>query len=283
MFNSRAKQEAIARLHKEAKIYKTGQKDVRQKAVDLFQLRHHSSKTTIAKCEKYISKLANAPRDFQKSISNLKIKYKSYNTIANAFNEESKRITTQGSVGAAAGVASGVGIAALGPSAALAIATTFGTASTGTAISALSGAAATNAALAWLGGGALATGGGGIAMGNAILALAGPIGWTIGGIALTASAVFLWKHNKKLAEQANTETRKIHKEVLRLKRYLASLTELLDRTEQHADGVKRQLHLLESRAPSDYTEFTPEQKHRLASLVNNVNSLSELLNMRISL
>ena len=36
------------------------------------------------------------------------------------------------------------------------VATTFGVASTGTAISALSGAAATNAALAWLGGGALA-------------------------------------------------------------------------------------------------------------------------------
>ncbi len=33
------------------------------------------------------------------------------------------------------------------------IATTFGTASTGTAISALSGVAATNAALTWLGGG----------------------------------------------------------------------------------------------------------------------------------
>lgn len=39
------------------------------------------------------------------------------------------------------------------------IAMTYGTASTGTAISTLSGAAATNAALAWLGGGSMATGG----------------------------------------------------------------------------------------------------------------------------
>ena len=60
------------------------------------------------------------------------------------------------------------------------IATTFGVASTGTAISALSGAAATNAALAWLGGGALAVGGGGMAAGNAFLALAGPVGCAIG-------------------------------------------------------------------------------------------------------
>ena len=58
----------------------------------------------------------------------------------------------------AAGVGVGVAVVALGPTAAMGIATTFGVASTGTAISALSGAAATNAALAWLGGGALAAG-----------------------------------------------------------------------------------------------------------------------------
>ncbi len=46
-------------------------------------------------------------------------------------------------------------LSAFGPAAAMAIATTFGTASTGTAIAdTLFGAAATNAALAWLGGGA---------------------------------------------------------------------------------------------------------------------------------
>lgn len=52
---------------------------------------------------------------------------------------------------------------------ALGVVTTFGTASTGTAISALSGAAATNATLAWLGGGSLAAGGLGVAGGTAVL------------------------------------------------------------------------------------------------------------------
>ena len=46
---------------------------------------------------------------------------------------------------------------------------TFGTASTGTAISTLSGAAATNAAYAILGGGTIASGGGGAAMGAIVL------------------------------------------------------------------------------------------------------------------
>lgn len=60
--------------------------------------------------------------------------------------------------GVGAGVAGGMAVASLAPSAAMWVATTFGTASTGTAISTLSGAAATNAALAWLGGGAAAAG-----------------------------------------------------------------------------------------------------------------------------
>ena len=53
---------------------------------------------------------------------------------------------------------------------------TFGTAGTGTAISALSGAALTKATLAWLGGGALATGGLGVAGGAIVLGAVGVAG-----------------------------------------------------------------------------------------------------------
>jgi len=53
--------------------------------------------------------------------------------------------------------------------AAVAAVGTFATASTGTAIGALSGAAPTNATLAWLGGGAVAAGGGGMAAGMVVL------------------------------------------------------------------------------------------------------------------
>ena len=69
--------------------------------------------------------------------------------------------------GFAAGAGLGVAVVTMGPTVAMGVATTFGVASTGTAISTLSGAAATNAALAWLGGGALAAGGGGMAAGEA--------------------------------------------------------------------------------------------------------------------
>lgn len=57
---------------------------------------------------------------------------------------------------------------------AMAIAVTYGTASTGVAISSLSGAAATNAAAAWLGGGSIAGGGAGIAgAGGSVLVTGG--------------------------------------------------------------------------------------------------------------
>lgn len=67
------------------------------------------------------------------------------------------------------GAAVGTFIAVGGKSAAMTVATTFGTASTGTAISSLTGVAATNAATAWIGGGAIAAGGGGMAAGTVVL------------------------------------------------------------------------------------------------------------------
>ncbi len=62
-------------------------------------------------------------------------------------------------------VLAGAEVATLSPTAAMAIAMTFGTAYTGAVIVILSGAAATNAALAWLGEGASIAGGDGIAAG----------------------------------------------------------------------------------------------------------------------
>lgn len=76
----------------------------------------------------------------------------------------------------AGGTASGVAGGALTAFGAYGAATTFASASTGTAIASLSGAAASNATLAFFGGGSLATGGLGIAGGTAVLGglVAGP-------------------------------------------------------------------------------------------------------------
>ena len=105
------------------------------------------------------------------------------------YQENNIKSVRTGALGASVGVA----VVTMGPTAAMGIATTFGVASTGTAISSLSGIASINAALAWLGGGTLATGGGGIAAGTLFLYLIGPIGWSISGLAFFTSASLIFK------------------------------------------------------------------------------------------
>ena len=180
-----------------------------------------------------------------------------------------------------AGVVVGAGVAAFGPTAAIAVATTFGTASTGTAISALSGAAATNAALAWLGGGTLALGGGGMAAGNTLLALAGPVGWTIGGSALLGGALIANKKNKDSAVKAQKETVEVSKQLAVLNAANVEIKELVQLTTDHSIDIMMQKAKLNQNAPSDYNQFTLEQKQEIGSLVNNTLSLSKLINKKV--
>lgn len=78
---------------------------------------------------------------------------------------------------------------------------TYGSASTGTAITQLGGAAAKNATMAWLGGGSLATGGGGIAVGTVALNFV-----TIGPSILVAGLVLNSNGEKALTEAAEYRT-----------------------------------------------------------------------------
>lgn len=89
------------------------------------------------------------------------------------------------------GLSAGIGTAV----GAWALVSTYGVASTGTAIATLSGATATNAALAWFGGGSLAAGGGGMAAGSVVLG--GIV--AIPALALTGLFSHL-KANKKIKE-----------------------------------------------------------------------------------
>ena len=177
---------------------------------------------------------------------------------------------------AAGGVGLGVGVAALGPTAAMGIATTFGVASTGTAISALSGAAATNAALAWLGGGALAAGGGGMAAGNALLALAGPIGWAIAGIAIISSGLLFWKakSDKERLENIFLLISKRYKTL-----YEQAIVELNERIKRIINETTKLNDAIINIATfgTDYNQMTEKQQYTLGSYVNLMNASTQLL------
>ena len=175
-----------------------------------------------------------------------------------------------------AGVSAGVAVASLGSTAAMGVATTFGVASTGTAISSLSGAAATNAALAWLGGGALSAGGGGMVAGQAFLALAGPVGWAIAGVAILSSGLLFWKaqDEKKCLENIFCLISKRD-----TKKYALAIVELNERIIR----IGKECSLLESAIQKiksfgvDYTKMTEVQQYELGAYVNLMNSSLQLL------
>lgn len=178
--------------------------------------------------------------------------------------------------GGAAGTSLGVGVATLGPTAAMGIATTFGVASTGTAISALSGAAATNAALAWLGGGALAAGGGGMAAGNALLALAGPIGWTIAGLALVSSGIFFWKTKSNQKKLENLFLLVSDRDQKYYKLAIVELNERIQRIIDETGNLTTAIIEVGSYG-TDYESMTHEQQYNLGSYLNMMRASTQLL------
>ena len=131
---------------------------------------------------------------------------------------------------------------------------TFGTASTGTAISTLSGAAATNATLAALGGGSIASGGGGMAAGAAALNVVtlGPAllvtGFTVAGQGEKAKT-----RAREIEALVNVETASMHLTRVKFHAIIARAQELDALLSQLVDRASDALSLLESEG------FEPER------------------------
>ena len=151
---------------------------------------------SISFVESLVNSIANRPKSFDAEFEEISVSRKKF-TESRDFADRELQEARKAAAGAGAGLAAGASVAFMAPTAAMWVATTFGTASTGAAISTLSGAAATNAALAWLGGGALAAGGGGMTAGSALLALAGPVGWSIAGATLLSSILLFTSKKTK--------------------------------------------------------------------------------------
>ena len=185
-------------------------------------------------------------------------------------------------VGILSGVAAGGAVAALAPTAAMGIATTFGTASTGAAIATLHGVVQTNAALAWLGGGALAAGGGGMAAGQALLALAGPIGWSIAAAGTGVSLLSLTSKNKKIADQAVEEAKKIEAARGDLDNTTEKVKQISVETRALSDKLTDQVEHSRKYENADYSALAYEAQMLLGTLVNNTLALACLVNRTVA-
>ena len=212
-----------------------------------------------------------------------KLKYEELKTIRINWKQQAENIELEykkSEVKAAgqgvAGIGAGVAVAALGPTAAMGVATTFGVASTGTAISTLSGAAATNAALAWLGGGALAAGGGGMAAGSAFLALAGPIGWTIAGVAVISSGLMFWKTKSDKVRLENIYTLISKRDIKSYELAIVELSERINRIKNESELLSKAIEKIKTFG-TDYYQMSETQQYELGSYVNLMEASTMLL------
>ncbi|OCS91034.1 hypothetical protein [Caryophanon latum] len=276
MLNFSSKKEAIEQLKREMDLYNLTQKVVQQAAIDLHQTRELSI-GVIDTVELYVNTLAHTPKSFDKDFKQIQLNMASFKALRDIEYDE-KTMQKMVGGGIVGGVAAGGAIAALAPSAVMAFATTFGTASTGAAISSLSGAAATNAALAWIGGGAVAAGGGGMAAGNMLLAFAGPIGWSIGVGSLVVGGVLTSKKNKEAALKADQERLNVIVERHKLQALQHNIDALNDTTSKLMHALYKDVTTFRERAAhiDSYEAFSLTEREQLLAIVNNTLALSAL-------
>ena len=234
----------------------------------------------IVHIEELVNSIANRPKDFDTEIAEIQTHREQF-IGACEFAKAELEAAKKSALGAGAGVATGAAIVSVAPTVAMWVATTFGTASTGTAISALSGAAATNAALAWLGGGALAAGGGGMAAGHAFLALAGPVGWGIAGVTLLSSIVLFSLNKLKLDKKKKEEIEAVKNNTISAQKVAAQIRELLDEVVALREKLNHQYNGCLADYGKDFMSIPKEQQIQLGVLVNNTKSLAASLGKSI--
>ncbi len=234
----------------------------------------------IVHIENLVNSIAKHPKSFDTEMVEIKTNRGQFISACD-FSTQELEAAKRSALGAGSGVAAGAAIVSIAPSVAKWVATTFGTASTGTAISTLSGAAATNAALAWLGGGTVALGGGGIVGGHALLALAGPIGWSAAGVSILSTVVLFsvkkMKNNKKKKEEIESLKNNTHSAQM----IAAQIRVLLDEVVSLRDNLGQQYNECVTYFGDDFTTIPTEKQIQLGVLVNNTKSLAATLSKTI--
>ncbi|MEB3519568.1 hypothetical protein SM122_02975 [Streptococcus sp. S2(2023)] len=231
---------------------------------------------SLTSIQEQFDKIRNVPSEQKLQYEELKQIRLNWKQQADKIDKDYKNVTVKNAGVGAAGAGLGVAVVTMGPTVAMGVATTFGVASTGTAISTLSGAAATNAALAWLGGGALAAGGGGMAAGNAFLALAGPVGWAIAGVSLLASGLIFWKSKSDKNYLENVFIAISERDIKSYELAIIELKERISRIIDENSKLTDAIGEIESFG-LDYNKMSEAQQYALGSYVNLMLSSTQLL------
>ncbi len=279
MFNNGLKKEAL-RIHEETlNSYNKSYEEMEKSCEQLYEIRSKSVEL-IKLIQRVVNSIANTPKEFDTELGKIGRELSKFNETEE-YAKEAYNASVKAGANIVEGAAAGLGVASMVPSALMSIATTFGTASTGTAISALSGAAAQKAAMAWIGrtfAGFAVKEGAGMAAGQAFLALAGPIGWGITAASTGISLVSLTNKNKELADNAVKEAKEIAKAREALVETIEKVNELRSKTDLLFRDMSKQRDKITRSMNLDYLTIENEDKIFLGALVNNTLSLSILLN-----
>lgn len=279
MFNNGLKKEAL-RIHEETlNSYNKSYEEMEKSCEQLYEIRSKSVEL-IKLIQRVVNSIANTPKEFDTELGKIGRELSKFNETEE-YAKEAYNASVKAGANIVEGAAAGLGVASMVPSALMSIATTFGTASTGTAISALSGAAAQKAAMAWIGrtfAGFAVKEGAGMAAGQAFLALAGPIGWGITAASTGISLISLTNKNKELADNAVKEAKEIAKAREALVETIEKVNELRSKTDLLFRDMSKQRDKITRSMNLDYLTIENEDKIFLGALVNNTLSLSILLN-----
>ena len=279
MFNSSFKKEAL-RIHEEVyNCYDNSYKNMETACVKLYKQRV-ASVEVIRMVEQVVNSVANTPKEFETKLGEINQHLHAFKETEE-YTKEAYEASVKAGVSIVGSAAAGIGVATMVPTAMMGIASTFGSAATGTAISALSGAAAQKAAVAWIGrtfAGFAVKGGAGLAAGQAFLALAGPIGWGITAVSTGASLFSLNKKNKEIAFQAMEEAREIAEAKEAIDETTKRVNALKKKTEMICKDITKQKDKILSFTDADYRSLSEEEQYFLGTLVNNTYSLAALIN-----
>ncbi len=259
--------------------------ELTQACEDLYEIREKSNQV-ISNVEELINSIANSPKEMREELEEVKKSKEGYQENLKFAKEQAAAMAEAG-IGVAAGAALGGAFAAGVPKAALSIASAFGKATTGKAISHLSGYAAYKASAGWIARstiGKVAPGlivGSGFAQGEALLALAGPIGIAIGTASTAASLAKMSVKNKKIVHDSVNEIQDIMQKRNRLRLRTAEITNLKDETSRLLNSVKVQLENLSDCKDKDYAELSLSEQYRLGTLVNTTLSLAKKMTVTI--
>lgn len=267
------KKELDEELEKAVAVYNKEYNTLSDTGIALFYQRKKTI-DLIDNVEFLINSIANHPKEFDKKIKEIKVIKNNFKQICDFTKKELEQVQ-KSAFTAGVGVTGGLAVTSLAPSAAMWVATTFGTASTGTAISALSGAAANSAALAWLGGGSIAAGGAGVTGGQALLALAGPIGWSIAGATLLTSIILLSNNKRKIDKEKKDEIEKIKTNTGKIVEQSNSIKILLEENNALYVNIVKNYQKALYIFNMDYTIMKEEDKFLLGSIVNETKAIAK--------